>query len=148
MTAATNAAHAHRCGRADCAHVLRSDDTTTRRASYLLGVVESGGSVPADEPAEVLAALAMLRRAPRVNGRFVSAEAEQAARDAQGYRLTRGQAEVLRMVGAEGMTQRQVAESTYRSLGTIKVHLTLAIRAMGCHSARDAAILATQHGLI
>ena len=51
--------------------------------------------------------------------------------------LTRSEMEMLRML-EEGLTPKQIAEKTSRSVNTVRVHVANTIAKLGCHGHAEA----------
>lgn len=152
-----NVASAVHCGRYDCGHVTRSDDTAVKRALYVYLRREAGAVIDTStEGADVLAVLALMRagrpcmevrnwRTPGVTA--ATTPATPANTDAPLVKVSPQMIEVAQGV-ARGMDIPEIAEATYRSVETVRSLLGRCRQATAAHSSVAAAVKMAEWGLI
>lgn len=152
-----NVSSAVHCGRYDCGHVTRSDDRAIKRALVIYLAREAGVAVDSTaDGADVHAVLGLMRsgrpcsevREWRTAGvTRATAPATPATTEAPAIRVTPQMIEVATLV-AQGYDHPEIAESTYRSVETVKSLLARCRKATNAHSSYAAAVTLARWGYI
>ncbi len=125
---------------------------------YIIGLLEAGACgylLKSARGSEVVGAIRAVRSGesvldPVVTRKLLQRVVGQAAGSGESQtsgQLTAREAEVLRLA-AEGMSNKDIADTLFLSLRTVKAHLTNIFNKMGCGSRTDAIIKGLKQGYI